>query len=103
MTRGVVREAGFDANLGYFVSVVTENNTRYLYAHLESIASGISVGARISAGQHLGQMGNSGGGRNRSFPVHLHVAIEPEVSFTRGSFRINPYPLLRYIENPAEV
>ncbi|MCL2456688.1 MAG: M23 family metallopeptidase [Defluviitaleaceae bacterium] len=102
MTRGAVREAGFDANLGYFVSVATENNTRYVYAHLESIATGISVGTKISAGQHLGQMGNSGGGKNKSFPVHLHVAIAPEVSFTRGDFRINPYPLLRYIEN-AEV
>ncbi|MCL2197775.1 MAG: M23 family metallopeptidase [Defluviitaleaceae bacterium] len=102
MTRGTVREAGWDNNLGYFVSVVTENNTLYLYAHLDRIATGIAAGQNITAGQLLGQMGNSGGGRDgRSFPVHLHLAISPDVTFTRGNFWINPYPLLRYIENPT--
>jgi murein DD-endopeptidase MepM/ murein hydrolase activator NlpD len=103
MTGGTVREASWDNNLGYFVGIITENNTYYLYAHLDSIAQGITAGKRISAGEHLGQMGNSGGGRSRqSFPVHLHIAIAPDVSFTRGNFWINPYPLLRYIENPTE-
>ena len=102
MTSGTVREAGWDNNLGYYVSIVTTNNTLYLYAHLDSIATGISAGQNIVAGQLLGQMGNSGGGRGgRSFPVHLHIAISPDVSFTRGDFWINPYPLLRYIENPT--
>ncbi|MCL2387439.1 MAG: M23 family metallopeptidase [Defluviitaleaceae bacterium] len=99
MTRGTVSEAGWDNQLGYFVSVVTENGTTYLYAHLDSIASGLAVNQTISAGQHIGQMGNTGGGRDsRSFPVHLHLAISPEANFTRGNFWLNPYPLLRYIE-----
>jgi len=100
MTRGQIQDAGWDRNLGYYVGIVTENGTYFLYAHLDRLAPGISAGQVISAGQELGQMGNSGGGRNpRSFPVHLHLAIAPEVSFTRGQFWINPYPLLRYIEN----
>ncbi|MCL1884675.1 MAG: M23 family metallopeptidase [Defluviitaleaceae bacterium] len=101
MTRGVVREAGWDNQLGYFVEIITENGTSYLYAHLDSLAPGLIGGQVIAAGEPLGQMGNTGGRGGRSFPVHLHLAISPDVSFTRGNFWINPYPLLRYIENPT--
>ncbi|MCL2223410.1 MAG: M23 family metallopeptidase [Defluviitaleaceae bacterium] len=102
MTRGTVRDAGWDNQLGYFVGIVTENNTYYLYAHLDSIATGLSAGQAVAAGTHLGNMGNTGGGRSgRSFPVHLHIAISPDVSFTRGNFWLNPYPILRYMENPT--
>ncbi|MCL1863865.1 MAG: M23 family metallopeptidase [Defluviitaleaceae bacterium] len=100
MTYGHVREAGWDNNLGYFVTIITKNDTLYLYAHLDSIATGIATGQDIAAGQTIGQMGNSGGGRGgRSFPVHLHLAISPSVTFVRGDFWINPYPLLRNIAN----
>jgi len=99
MTDGSVTNAGFDNQLGYFVSITTRNGTYFLYAHLDSIASGLAAGQPIAAGQLIGHMGNSGGGRSsRSFPVHLHLAISPNVSFTRGQFWINPYPLLRYLE-----
>jgi murein DD-endopeptidase MepM/ murein hydrolase activator NlpD len=98
MTRGTVQNTGWDNQLGYFVTVVTENNTVYLYAHFDSLAPNLSVGQLVAAGSPLGQMGNSGGGRGgRSFPVHLHIAIRPDVSFTRGDFWINPYPLLRFL------
>jgi len=104
MTRGRVQSVGWDNNLGYFVGITTENGTFFLYAHLDSLATGLATGQNITAGQPLGQMGNSGGGRGgRSFPVHLHLAIAPDVSFTRGQFWINPYPLLRYIENPTRL
>jgi len=100
MTAGRVEEAGWDRQLGYFVSIRTQNGTYFLYAHLDSLAPGLASGKLVNAGQSIGQMGNSGGGRDgRSFPVHLHLAIAPDVSFTRGRFWINPYPLLRYFEN----
>ena len=99
MTQGHVQEAGWNNQLGYFVGIVTTNGTYYLYAHLDSLAQGLSAGQDIAAGHPLGYMGNTGGGRGgRSFPVHLHIGISPEVSFTRGRFWINPYPLLRYME-----
>jgi len=102
MTAGTVQDAGWCNQLGYFVGIVTQNGTYYLYAHLDSLAPGLASGQDIIAGQLLGQMGNSGGGRGgRSFPVHLHLAIRPSVSFTRGQFWINPYPLLRYVEGRA--
>jgi len=99
MTSGTVTDAGWCNQLGYFVGITTRNGTYYLYAHLDSIAAGLAAGQNILAGQHLGQMGNTGGGRgNPNFAVHLHVAISPSVTFTRGDFWLNPYPLLRYLE-----
>ena len=99
MTSGQVQEAGWNNQLGYFVGIVTLNGTYYLYAHLDSLAQGLSAGQNIAAGHPLGYMGNTGGGRGgRSFPVHLHIGISPDVAFTRGRFWINPYPLLRFIE-----
>ena len=103
MTSGTVTDAGFNAQLGYFVGITTRNGTYYLYAHLDRVAPGVVAGQLVHAGQQLGQMGNSGGGRNsRTFAVHLHVGISPDVSFTRGQFWINPYPLLRYLESRGE-
>jgi len=104
MTSGVITNAGWDNQLGYFVGVTTHSGSYFLYAHLDNLASGLSTGQAVTAGQALGQMGNSGGGRgSRSFPVHLHLAISPDVSFVRGQFWINPYPILRYLENRTEV
>ena len=103
MTHGTVTDAGWSNQLGYFVGITTQNGTYYLYAHLDSIAPGLAPGQRVTTGQHIGQMGNSGGGRNsRSFPVHLHLAIAPSVTFTRGQFWINPYPILRHLEAQLE-
>jgi len=99
MTSGQVEEAGWNNQLGYFVGIITENGTYYLYAHLDSLAQGLRPGQNIAAGHPLGYMGNTGGGRGgRSFPVHVHIGISPEVDFARGRFWINPYPLLRYVE-----
>ena len=99
MTHGQVQEAGWNNQLGYFVGIITVNGTYYLYAHLDSLAQGLAAGQTIAAGHPLGYMGNTGGGRGgRSFPVHLHIGISPEVDFTRGRFWINPYPFLRHME-----
>ena len=100
ITGGQVEEAGWNNQLGYFVSVVTLNGTYYLYAHLDSLAEGLQTGLNIAAGHQLGYMGNTGGGRNsRSFPVHVHIGISPAVDFARGQFWINPYPILRFLES----
>jgi len=96
MTGGTIQQAGWDTNLGYFVRIVTENNTNYVYAHLDSLAQEVVAGHIIEAGFPLGQMGNSGGAQ-RSFPVHLHLAISPQADFTRDVFWINPYPLLKHL------
>lgn len=58
---------------GRFVSVVGADGVRYLGGHLDSVAQGIRPGARVNAGQVLGQIGDSGnakgGGTNLYFAL----------------------------------
>lgn len=100
ITNGAVQDAGWQDALGYYVGVVTQNGTYYQYAHLDSLAANIAAGQPVSAGQELGRMGDSGTSRDGNvFQVHLHIGISPRAGFTKNKFWINPYPLLRYIEN----
>lgn len=103
MTAGQVTDSGWDNRLGYFVEITAGSGNRYVYAHLDSIVAGVAAGQHMTAGQPLGQMGNSGGRGSQNFPVHLHIAIGPRVAFARGDFWINPYPLLRHLENRANL
>ena len=98
MTMGSVTAAGYHRDLGYHVKITAPSGNMYKYAHLDSISPSLGVGQLVVPGQPLGHMGNTGGGRNApSFPVHLHVAIQPSVRFGRD-FWINPYPILRHLE-----
>jgi murein DD-endopeptidase MepM/ murein hydrolase activator NlpD len=102
MTEGTVQASGFDQWLGYHVGVTAASGNYYLYAHLDSVAAGVVTGGTVRAGQDIGRMGDSGG-NGESFPVHLHVGISPKADFTGGSFWINPYPFLRYLEKPESL
>ena len=97
MTGGTVRAAGWDDKLGYHVYITTEGGTAYLYAHLDGFADNIAAGQPVIAGQLLGRMGDSGSVKGVS-QVHLHIGISPKADFSKGEFWINPYPLLRFIE-----
>jgi murein DD-endopeptidase MepM/ murein hydrolase activator NlpD len=63
----------------------TPDGTIVFYAHLSSVAAGISVGTVLTAGQvvgHVGHTGNAGG-------PHLHLEIH-----LPGRGAVNPYPLI---------
>ena len=51
---------------GNFIKILNDNGSVCLYAHLEYTS--VKVGQRVSKGQFIGRMGNSG----NSFGVHLH-------------------------------
>ena len=66
---GVVTHAGWDSGYGRQVTIRHDFGVSTLYGHLSDID--VSVGQRVSRGDHIGDMGNSG----RSTGTHLHYEV----------------------------
>lgn len=66
---GVVIHAGWSSGYGRLIKIQHEFGIETRYAHLSKIR--VKVGQRVSRGQHIGDMGNSG----RSTGTHLHYEI----------------------------
>jgi len=99
MTDGTVTRKGWLEKGGYRIGITTEKGVYFYYAHLESYAD-LEVGDVVKAGDILGFMGDSGYGPEGTvgqFVVHLHLGI---YVYPEGKeISINPYSILRYIEN----
>jgi len=67
----------------------------YYYAHLDSWASGLSVGQEVSAGQQLGVVGTTGNAPNHI--PHLHWEFHPGGFTPGGGTAVNPTPLARQL------
>ena len=66
---GVVTHAGWQSGYGRLVKIKHGFGIETRYAHLSAI--NVNVGDRVSRGDHIGDMGNSG----RSTGTHLHYEI----------------------------
>ncbi len=64
-----------------------DNGVSYYYCHLDGIAGGISAGVRVTAGQVIGYVGDSGNALGG--PCHLHFQAHPG-----GGSPVNPYGIL---------
>lgn len=99
MTDGTVTNKGWLEKGGYRIGITTPSGAYFYYAHLDSYAH-INIGDSVKAGDVLGFMGDSGYGKEGTigqFAVHLHLGIY--IYFEGKEMSVNPYWILRYIEN----
>ena len=80
---GVVVSAGWSSGYGRLIKIQHEFGIETRYAHLNAMH--VSVGQRVSRGQRIGDMGNSG----RSTGPHLHYEVRV------GGSPVNPMIYIR--------
>ena len=89
MTNGVVERLGWTFYSGLRIGIRGTDGRYYFYAHLSSTAPNVRPGARVTAGDVIGSVGNTGygpPGRRDMFSAHLHFGIEGPGGW------VNPYP-----------
>lgn len=93
VTNGVVTRANrVESGLGgIYVWLRDSAGNDYYYAHMSTIAPEIQVGTRVTAGQLLGGVGNTGDARYGA--AHLHFEIRPG-----GGSPINPFTELLAVD-----
>lgn len=98
---GTVEKAGWLEKGGWRIGIRTPSGLYIYYAHLERYARDWQEGDKVSAGQLLGFMGDSGysavPGTTGNFDVHLHVGMYLRTDHFR-ELSVNPYWILRYLE-----
>ncbi len=70
---------------GIWIWLVDNAGNEYYYAHLTDIAPGLDAGSKVTAGQQIGTVGNTGDARFGA--PHLHFEVHPG-----GGAAIDPYP-----------
>ena len=97
------KSAGFRKAAGGSEYEVRRADTFY-YAHFDSYSRSYGVGDRISAGEVLGTMGDTGYGEEGTrgkFAVHLHLGIYIHTE-EYEELSVNPYWVLRWAEQMRE-
>ena len=104
MTDGVVERIGWLPLGGWRIGIRGSRGGYFYYAHLSSYGRAFQKGDRVSAGDLLGYMGDSGYGPEGTtgrFDVHLHIGIYIEGE-NRKEISVNPYWPLRYLEESID-
>lgn len=89
---------------GLSVAIVGDDGWRYYGSHLQSIAPGIHLGARVEGQQLLGLTGSSGNARGIS--PHLHFGISRPTTPDDWKVRrgqVPPYKYLKMWETAARL
>ena len=104
VTDGYVEKIGWLTLGGYRIGIRSRSGGYFYYAHLDSYARDFQVGDKVSAGELLGLMGDSGygdEGTTGKFPVHLHFGIYCTTEEGK-EISVNPYAVLRVLEDAAK-
>jgi len=91
VVNGTIEELSRSGLGGIILKLRGDDGNTYSYMHLNAYAPGVGEGMRVSAGQVIGYVGNTGNASNG--PDHLHFEIHPG-----GGGAIDPYPILRGVE-----
>ncbi|HEU0129929.1 MAG TPA: M23 family metallopeptidase [Mycobacteriales bacterium] len=86
VTNGVVRRLSTSSNGGLQVYLRGDDGNEYFYAHMSAYAS--HAGQRVTAGQLIAYVGDTGNARGG--PPHVHFEVHPG-----GGAPVNPYPYVR--------
>lgn len=103
VTDGVVEKVGWLPLGGWRIGIRSPSGGYFYYAHLDSYSRDFQEGDSVRAGELLGLMGDTGygpEGTRGKFPVHLHFGIYIRTQ-NRREISVNPYAVLRYLENTA--
>ncbi len=84
---GTLSKVGVNTLGGNRLWLTDDAGNAFYYAHLSAYAPAAVEGARVSAGQVIGFLGNTG--QAITTPPHLHFEVHPG-----GGDSVNPYPYL---------
>lgn len=73
---------------GNAVRLTMADGTYFFYAHLDTFAPGVAVGAKVAAGQVIGTVGSTG-----TTTPHLHFEVHPQ-----GGAAVNPYQIVKAVD-----
>lgn len=94
---GTVENLGWLPLGGYRIGIRSASGHYYYYAHLDHYVNGMVKGKKVSSGDVIGYMGDTGYGKEGTrgkFAVHLHFGIYRKVEGEETA--LNPYYLLKY-------
>jgi murein DD-endopeptidase MepM/ murein hydrolase activator NlpD len=96
---GVVLARHDDPNgWGLNLEMADQFNRRWFFCHLSDFGASVA-GDEVIAGTPIASSGNTG---NSTAP-HLHVTLQPDVTYSGGLWRgrVDPYPFLRVLGTGA--
>lgn len=103
MTDGIVEKKGWLKLGGWRLGIRAPSGGYFYYAHLYDYEESLEEGDTVKAGQLLGYAGDSGysetEGEVGHFDVHLHLGIYIEDSVSGQEISVNPYWILRLLED----
>ncbi len=87
---GTVR-LGYNSLGGNIVWVYADYGIGFFYAHLDTFAEGLQTGDRVTIGQQIGTVGDTGNPAPGAYHLHFGIAVGG------GASNVNPYPSLRAV------